>query len=46
MIEDHLTTASTARSEVVVIGYLTVKKNQVTKAISSVNQNEFTNTIQ
>jgi TonB-dependent starch-binding outer membrane protein SusC len=42
-IKVNLVTSATALSEVVVIGYGTVRKNQVTTAISSVNQKELKN---
>jgi len=42
-ININLVTSATALSEVVVIGYGTVRKNQVTTAISSVNQKELKN---
>ncbi len=43
LIKVTLVPTSTALSEVVVIGYGTVRKNQVTTAISSVNQKELKN---
>ena len=39
----NLTSSTTALSEVVVIGYGTVRRNEVTSAISSVNQKELKN---
>lgn len=43
LIKVNLVPFSTALSEVVVIGYGTVRKNQVTTAISSVNQKDLKN---
>lgn len=43
LIKVSLVPVSTSLSEVVVIGYGTVRKNQVTTAISSVNQKELKN---
>lgn len=42
-IKIKMVTSATALSEVVVIGYGTVRKNQVTTAISSVNQKDLKN---
>lgn len=42
-IKVNLTTSATALSEVVVIGYGTVRKNQVTTSISSVSQKDLKN---
>lgn len=43
LIKVNLVPISTALSEVVVIGYGTVRKNQVTTAISSINQKDLKN---
>jgi len=43
LIKVNLVTSATALSEIVVIGYGTVRKNQVTTSISSVNQKDLKN---
>ena len=43
LIKVNLITSATALSEVVVVGYGTVRKNQVTTSISSVNQKDLKN---